>query len=543
MYKILNKVEYNYIFDEVYSIDIAKDVIRNLHGKPSKEVLIHFLLSYYGSDLLNNSSIRHMIINSLDDKQVNLCCQKLRKNPTPHKYDTSLLLSRYTWNRSSEFPEILNEIMYYEIPEHYLPFNTERVILPKIEKIYSNKNENLFDYQREISNSLIKFINGTKRRTMVQMPTGSGKTKTTLCAIIDFIVEKNNRFNKVLWLSHTSELCEQSLASLKRNWSNKGNGLLYAYRLYGTHHLNQYEYKDGFVFASLQKIHSIQKREDNLYKKISANCDLIVFDEAHKALAPTYKKIIDDIMQKSNNCKIIGLTATPGRTSKEESELENKKLTRIFDNNLIALEFGKTNPIVALKEKGVLSNLKRKSIHGLNEFEWNNTEKKYFEDYSEIPPSILKGLASDRKRNDNIITAIKSEVSKGKQCLVFSCTSKHAKVLSAQLNLSGITASAVTSDMTKLARYKAVDSFKKSTSSVLINFGILTTGFDAPNIDVIIITRPTNSIILYSQMLGRGLRGPKVGGNQDCILYDVIDNFLGYGNQDDIYDYFEGYWN
>jgi len=110
------------------------------------------------------------------------------------------------------------------------------------------------------------------------------------------------------------------------------------------------------------------------------------------------------------------------------------------------------------------------------------------------------------------------------------------------LNLKGVSSASVTSDMNKLTRFRAIESFKRGKCSVLVNYGILTTGFDAPNIDALFITRPTSSIILYSQMLGRGLRGPKVGGNENCILYDVVDNISGYGDQEDIYEYFDGYW-
>jgi len=77
---------------------------------------------------------------------------------------------------------------------------------------------------------------------------------------------------------------------------------------------------------------------------------------------------------------------------------------------------------------------------------------------------------------------------------------------------------------------------------VLINYGILSTGFDAPNIGAVIITRPTSSMVLYSQMIGRGLRGPKVGGREECLLIDVKDNFIGYGDQQIMYDFFDGYW-
>ena len=94
-----------------------------------------------------------------------------------------------------------------------------------------------------------------------------------------------------------------------------------------------------------------------------------------------------------------------------------------------------------------------------------------------------------------------------------------------------------------LTRFRAIESFKGGNCGVLVNFGILTTGFDAPNIGAVFITRPTNSIILYSQMLGRGLRGPKVGGMKKCIVYDVVDNIKGFGDQENIYEYFDGYWN
>ena len=78
---------------------------------------------------------------------------------------------------------------------------------------------------------------------------------------------------------------------------------------------------------------------------------------------------------------------------------------------------------------------------------------------------------------------------------------------------------------------------------MLCNFGILSTGFDAPNTDTVFITRPTNSAVLYSQMIGRGMRGPAVGGTATCNVIDVIDNIIGYGDSDKVYRYFDEYWN
>ena len=66
---------------------------------------------------------------------------------------------------------------------------------------------------------------------------------------------------------------------------------------------------------------------------------------------------------------------------------------------------------------------------------------------------------------------------------------------------------------------------------MLINYGVFTTGFDDPKINCIVVARPTYSVVLYSQMIGRGLRGPKNNGTEDCLIVDVLDNIL---NQPDI---------
>ena len=77
---------------------------------------------------------------------------------------------------------------------------------------------------------------------------------------------------------------------------------------------------------------------------------------------------------------------------------------------------------------------------------------------------------------------------------------------------------------------------------VLLNFGVLSTGFDAPNVRTVVIARPTTSVILYSQMLGRGLQGPKMGGTAQCTLVDVRDHFGRFGDLSSLYLRFQPYW-
>ena len=87
-----------------------------------------------------------------------------------------------------------------------------------------------------------------------------------------------------------------------------------------------------------------------------------------------------------------------------------------------------------------------------------------------------------------------------------------------------------------------IEQFRSGEIRVLCNFGVLTTGFDAPKIDVLCIARPTTSIVLYSQMLGRGLRGPAIGGTERCQVIDVKDNIIGIPELDELYEWFDEYY-
>ena len=77
---------------------------------------------------------------------------------------------------------------------------------------------------------------------------------------------------------------------------------------------------------------------------------------------------------------------------------------------------------------------------------------------------------------------------------------------------------------------------------MLINYGVLTTGFDAPNTDTVFITRPTTSVVLYSQMLGRAIRGPRNGGNERALVVDVVDNLAGMPAENMAFNFFNHVW-
>ena len=154
----------------------------------------------------------------------------------------------------------------------------------------------------------------------------------------------------------------------------------------------------------------------------------------------------------------------------------------------------------------------------------------------------LSYLGTNSKRNKLIVELIKKEIESQSPCLVFTCSVEHSVILTSALRFLGIGAAYVDSSLKKTSRRNVIADFKNEKYDVLLNLGVLTTGFDAPRIQTVIISRPTTSIVLYSQMIGRGLRGSRVGGNDFAKIIDIKDNFRDFGVAEDIYEFFSGYW-
>ena len=129
-----------------------------------------------------------------------------------------------------------------------------------------------------------------------------------------------------------------------------------------------------------------------------------------------------------------------------------------------------------------------------------------------------------------------------RQTVVFACSVDHASKLAVRFAAQGFLSAAIDCRMRKSLRRRSVLEFKRGNIAALFNYGVLSTGFDAPNIRCVVIARPTSSVVLYSQMVGRGLRGKRVGGNEQCILVDVVDNFENFGESRK-YDYFRDFGN
>ena len=167
-----------------------------------------------------------------------------------------------------------------------------------------------------------------------------------------------------------------------------------------------------------------------------------------------------------------------------------------------------------------------------------------FKETMQLPESFLKRVGEDIGRNTLIMAHIIKLVENfGKKPLIFTSSKDNSDFLATLLVYRGIKAKSVTGETSFTDRQKAVEDFRNNNIQALLNYGVFMMGYDDPRIDCIVIARPTTSIVLYSQMIGRGLRGPLNGGTDNCLVVDVIDNINNQPDIDLANDYFQEYWN
>ena len=506
-------------------------------GEKKDTNLSAYILSIYGPDLLYETKIRRLFFSLIDPDKLKKFAEKNAKKSFDKPLDNALTLSLCPWKKSSELVQKFAEEL--NIPFEYLPiatnYNQTTEIIEPIDRFFP-----LHDYQVNLKDRILDELATNTRRMLIQMPTGSGKTRTVIEALQEYI-QKNNTFEEqksIIWVAHTEELCEQAIDTFKDVWQNLADFPTHIVRCWGNYNPTSFDTMGGFIVCTFQKLYSLMKNEADIYDRLKTVLQILVVDEAHKVIAPSYSEAISDLC--SADCSsLIGITATPGRGT-EKTE-ENRALADFFDKNLISPSFA-GNPISELRDNKVLAHVNRRVINTNVEVPIDVDDLDKIKSDFELTKSIIRNLSLNVKRNKIIIKVIRDELEKKNPCLVFSCSVDHSRLLSAALSYYGYNSSYIDCKMRKGSRKRVVEGFRSGKYDVLFNYGVLSTGFDAPRIRTIIITRPTTSIILHSQMVGRGLRGPLMGGGEYCNLIDIKDNFLNFGGVEDVYSFFDDYW-
>ena len=341
----------------------------------------------------------------------------------------------------------------------------------------------------------------TKRNEVICLPTGAGKS-----VVIAEIVRRlsPDAKTRILIVTHVRELVEQNVAALRKHLPEFSIGTVCS-------GLSKFEWSSQVIVGTIQSLY-MHPFASNFAALIIDECHLVRRDEQSM-----YRKLVNKLRDKRPTLPVLGLSATPYRLdSGYLHDGDDRLFTRIAYDVPVPdlLRNGVLSPLVGAPVQHInLTNLAR----GGDEFKvstYTDVVQSWMEDTAKALDSVM-ALAANRNK-----------------WLVFTCSIKHAQAVASYLNERGVTAWAVHNKMKLRDRDLALQKFRSGETKVIVNVNVLTTGFDVPSIDCIVMLRPTLSTGLYVQMLGRGMR--KHEGKTDCMVLDFVDNVGRHGALTDI---------
>ncbi len=377
--------------------------------------------------------------------------------------------------------------------------------------------------------------------TLVVLPTGGGKTYTASTWLLKNAIDKKK---KILWIAHRQMLLDQAAESFQR--------FAYAEAM---PHISEFTYRIVSGSSNHDRSIDISPRDnililskDSMGRNLSVldnwlkgeNEVYCVIDEAHHATAKTYRKIIKYVEMRVPNMKLLGLTATPFRTAKEEQGLLSKIFKDGVDEsgNVVKGDLGITYQI-GLKE------LINARILSTPIFECKYTEEDYGADLGLdalehiqrldiLPEELATEIASSAARNKLIVDTYVNKVKEYGQTIVFAVNINHAIALNKLFSKAGVKSDYIVSDIrdaitgviiSREDNEKKLQQYRDGKLQVLINVNILTEGVDLPQTKTVFLARPTVSKILMTQMVGRALRGTVAGGTAKAYIVSFVDQW------------------
>lgn len=324
----------------------------------------------------------------------------------------------------------------------------------------------LRDYQQETVDNIYRSMKQGNRRIIIQQPPRTGKT-----VIMAEIARKTTgKGNRVMFIIHRKEVLAQAKSTFEQQNVNMG-------------------------LATMGMVQTLTRRVNKLTEP-----QLILIDEAHHALSQSYRRIIDAFP----NAYILYFTATPIRTGHDQ-------LDQIADNIIV----GKS--IKWLTQHHFLAPF---HYYGLGDIDRSKLRKQNG-DYS----SQSMDEAISHQIYGHIVQQYQ-RLASGKQAVVYCHSIESAKKVTEQFTQAGITAAEIDGDTDAKVRDQFVQKFRNQELTILANVNLFTEGVDLPNVDCVIMARPTSSLALYLQFSMRCLN-PRKG--KTAVIIDHVDNFLNFG--------------
>ncbi len=506
----------------------------------SSQSLSKLIIDLYGdSESLRVKIIRDSIINTLKPGEIEKFFTLLIHNK---KIDPWEQIKNFKFKENSQELKLLESIFNVQRKKKYI----QSVIEENPEKIHPERS--LFDHQIEMLDEVNKILQKPIKKVILHMPTGSGKTRTAIHLICDFIKNRGKKKTNIIWLAHTDELCQQAYEEFKSSWTKLGNREFKINKIFKRQKIEVGEIDEGLTVISLDSAYEQTKRNQSNFFSLCRKINFIVMDEAHMSVAPTYKHVLELLY--SRDVYLIGLTATPGRSYLKPGE--DIKLRNFWNKQKVSLKIKgyknpldyltKTNYLAKVNRESLNTNLDLKKIFTTKEI---NDELKRLTNGQDLSTNFIKKISNDISRINLVIEKIIEENKNPKnKIIVFASSVENAETIKKVLFTEDVNSALITSKTHHVERAFQIEEFKSANSdlNILINYGVLTTGFDAPKANIAIIARPTQSVSLYSQMVGRVMRGKNAGGKKNCKVITVQDKIYGFKDMSESFNFWEDVW-
>ncbi len=364
---------------------------------------------------------------------------------------------------------------------------------------------------------------------------GSGKTFTAVSWLLNSGIANGY---KVLWLVHRQELINQTHNEFVERLGDLKEYGIKAVNIMSVSGSPQHYRMSHLVGQDINicSIYSVASKNGmrfirRMLGKPGERKLIIVIDEAHHGIMPSYKKVLERIEEINPNRILLGLTATPVRMS----EAETRSLNKLFETKVVQDKVTNENKykyiyqvnLAHLIKTGFLSKPHYKNIEteilGDVEFDLTQEDKAFFERFGDLTEELKSKLANSHIRNELIVNEYMKNRDYYGKTLIFAINQDHAEILNKLFKRADVNSDYAISR--RKDSQEVIQGFKNNKCDVLINVQMLTEGTDVPDIQTIFLTRETNSDSLLMQMVGRGLRGEAANGTENAYIVSFHDTW------------------